>query len=559
MQGNDQPPEVVRLRLLQEQPVQGCDVTPVVYLSNGAHNPTDESVHYSWKRCVFHLSCSSCSKSPVSMQCIASGRYYCSAECFKLGWPTRFAPREDRNAGLLQKAADAGVDTSYGPGQQGDEHLAHKWMEVSQSLTYTPSADDVGRTLRLVCTPLSEGGRRGASMSVDTNLVIAQPPPPPARRRLVVRNDEVVGYDKASGSMRSGSDGQLGITVCTYNVLADLYALSDTYPYCPAWALAWAYRRRNLLRDMQQLGADVFCLQEVQADHYEQFFEPHMDKLGYSGVYKRKTREFMGQYGKMDGCALFYRRDKLVPVDGQLHAVEFNTIAVNKYAQQGTDKKRILNRLLKDNVAQVGIFSIVGAGLNGSATHVCVANTHINANTEFSDVKLWQTQYLLLEIERIVSEYTGGSLQHAMPIVIAGDFNSTPGSSPYTLMQCGYIARENLSEEDPAGILASLPLEHHMLLRSAHTTLGTHRNASAQHLDANGQPTAQMELPFSNYTGHFIGTLDYIWYTQDQFELAALLEPADEAEVSKDTALPSAQFPSDHLPLAIELKLRPRQ
>lgn len=104
---------------------------------------------------------------------------------------------------------------------------------------------------------------------------------------------------------------------------------------------------------MRLLGADVYCLQEVQADHFEQWFEPQLDQLGYSGTYKRKTREFMGQYGKMDGCATFWRRDKLAPVDGGLHAVEFNAIAVSKHAPPGQERKRLLNRLLKDNVAQV--------------------------------------------------------------------------------------------------------------------------------------------------------------------------------------------------------------
>ncbi|KAJ1641047.1 hypothetical protein T492DRAFT_853705, partial [Pavlovales sp. CCMP2436] len=51
----------------------------------------------------------------------------------------------------------------------------------------------------------------------------------------------------------------------------------------------------------------------------------------------------------------------------------------------------------------------------------------------------------------------------AVPVVIAGDFNSTPGSSPYTLLSCGYLERD---ADDPVGIIASLPLEHRLMLRS---------------------------------------------------------------------------------------------
>jgi hypothetical protein len=70
-----------------------------------------------------------------------------------------------------------------------------------------------------------------------------------------------------------------------------------------------------------------------------------------------------------------------------------------------------------------------------------------------------QTQLLLLEVQRIVGEFQAASLsQQPVPVVIAGDFNSTPGSSPYTLLASGYVERDNVSEDDPVGIIASLPL-----------------------------------------------------------------------------------------------------
>ena len=135
------------------------------------------------------------------------------------------------------------------------------------------------------------------------------------------------------------------------------------------------------------------CVQEVQADHFENFLEPELAKYNYAGVHKCKTREFMGQYGKMDGCAktnantqtstetngpgrqdgrvrqsysltysrltfshllcrrcaILYRRDKFTIVPGGVHDVEFNSIARSRHSSD----KRVLNRLLKDNVAQV--------------------------------------------------------------------------------------------------------------------------------------------------------------------------------------------------------------
>ena len=51
---------------------------------------------------------------------------------------------------------------------------------------------------------------------------------------------------------------------------------------------------------------------------------------------------------------------------------------------------------------------------------LCIANTHINASPEFADVKLWQTQHLLIEIERLLTQATGST--SAIPMVLAGDF-----------------------------------------------------------------------------------------------------------------------------------------
>lgn len=126
-------------------------------------------------------------------------------------------------------------------------------------------------------------------------------------------------------------------------------ATSDAYPYCASWALPWNFRRRAILRELVNYRADILCLQEVQADHYENFLEPELTKYNYAGVYKCKTREFMGQYGKMDGCAIFYRRDKFQMAPNGSTEVEFNSIARARHSSD----KRLLNRLLKDNVAQV--------------------------------------------------------------------------------------------------------------------------------------------------------------------------------------------------------------
>lgn len=55
---------------------------------------------------------------------------------------------------------------------------------------------------------------------------------------------------------------QIGVfRVLTYNILAEIYATRQMYPYCPVWALTWTFRREMLQRELQTYNADIICLQ----------------------------------------------------------------------------------------------------------------------------------------------------------------------------------------------------------------------------------------------------------------------------------------------------------
>lgn len=51
------------------------------------------------------------------------------------------------------------------------------------------------------------------------------------------------------------------ITVMCYNVLCDKYATRQMYGYCPTWALAWEYRKKNILAEIRHYTADIISLQ----------------------------------------------------------------------------------------------------------------------------------------------------------------------------------------------------------------------------------------------------------------------------------------------------------
>lgn len=61
--------------------------------------------------------------------------------------------------------------------------------------------------------------------------------------------------------------------------------------------------------------------------------------------------------------------------------------------------------------------------------------------------------------------------------------------------------------------------------------------------------------PFTNYTATFKGCLDYIFYEDTKLQLLQTVPLPSEEIVSKNTALPSQCFPSDHVALVADFEI----
>jgi CCR4-NOT transcription complex subunit 6 len=86
------------------------------------------------------------------------------------------------------------------------------------------------------------------------------------------------------------------------------------------WNLSWPFRRKILFDELEDIQGDIVCLQEVQADHYEAEINPFMISLGYEGIYKAKSREYMGQYQKVnDNNITFSSNESLIDIIFLVH------------------------------------------------------------------------------------------------------------------------------------------------------------------------------------------------------------------------------------------------
>ncbi|XP_057999730.1 carbon catabolite repressor protein 4 homolog 1 isoform X1 [Hevea brasiliensis] len=526
------------------------------------------------------LQCLGCVKAKIPV----AKSYHCSPKCFSDAWQhhrvlhDRAASAVNENGneeeelfGRFNNSGSGVINTSLS-GSASSASLANgsaplypaavtqrnggeTWFEVGRSKTYTPSADDIGHVLKFECVVVDVETKSpvGHANTILTSRVIPAPSPTP-RRLISVSGVDVMGHLDSDGHISSSGT----FTVLSYNILSDVYATSETYSYCPSWALSWPYRRQNLLREIVGYRADIVCLQEVQSDHYEEFFAPELDKHGYQALYKRKTNEvYSGNTHTIDGCATFFRRDRFSHV--KKYEVEFNKAAqsLTEAVVPSAQRKTALNRLVKDNVALIVVleakFSNQGADNLGKRQLLCVANTHVNVHQDLKDVKLWQVLTLLKGLEKIAASAD-------IPMLVCGDFNSVPGSAPHALLAMGKV--DPLHPDlvvDPLGILRPYSkLTHQLPLVSAYSSLvrlgvGLGLEQQRRRIDP-----ATNEPLFTNCTRDFIGTLDYIFYTADSLTVESLLELLDEESLRKDTALPSPEWSSDHIALLAEFRCKPR-
>jgi len=323
---------------------------------------------------------------------------------------------------------------------------------------------------------------------------------------------------------------------------------------------------QNILREIMEANPEIVCLQEVQADHYESHLYAAMSDAGFEGVFKQKTRQSMGLAGKVDGCALFWRRSTFHLVES--YSIEFNELAQRQATQLGLNTNggghrgnsndegaAFLNRLSKDNIAQLVVLELVAQSIpssasskNGSNNQICIANTHLYSNKDFPDVKLWQAWQLSQELETFVMS-RGGS-PNSLPLIICGDFNSTPDTAVYELftrqtvhpghpdVNLNYTQQQN-GEDIPNVLPDAHNITHSFSLGSAYQTV----------LGEEPQQT--------NYTGHFKGVLDYIWYSIPTLRPLSAAPVPDEATLTRHgEALPSTEFSSDHIMLIADFQIR---
>lgn len=474
------------------------------------------NVRYRWLRgpvikpCFFHPhKMSQIRDVAKTFQC------YCSKECFVRGWHSL----PHHMWGLK-------------PDDDGLEEPIAEWIEVAATRQYCPSHQDIDRCLRLDIIPVLKDGRDSicGCMSVTTGTVI--PTPKEARTRRMISNGGTFNAEWLSKQFK----------VMNWNVLADLYATESVYPYCEKWALSWTWRKHLIMKELKSMAADIITLQEVQKDAYDEWFRPQLAEAGYEGIFRQKNREPIFHRGKYtaEGCATFYKTTRFKRVVKEV--IDYDKLTQSEVRCILPDQhsaEKCLQRLSKGNIA----LGVILEDLHIKTTHASqatgpsgghvlyVVNTHILCDPGSADVKLWQAHLLLQTIKNMPI--------NNMPLLICGDFNSTPDSAVYEYLRRGQVRSDHDDlRSDPCGLLKQLTLRHSLCMATAYETCN------------------RSEAQYTNYTEEFKGTLDYIWFSPDSLDVLAISQVDDESQLTQETALPSSTRPSDHVSLVATFMFR---
>ncbi|KAL3498287.1 hypothetical protein ACH5RR_041019 [Cinchona calisaya] len=263
-----------------------------------------------------------------------------------------------------------------------------------------------------------------------------RPPPPRPPKELEYRNWEYAKPGPPPECER--------FTILSYNILADYLARDHRqklYFHIPSYMMDWQWRKRSIVFELGLWSADILCFQEV--DRYSDLKE-ELGLRGYNSIWKMRSGD------PVDGCAIFWRNSRFKLL--QEESIEFNRLG------------------LRDNVAQICVFeslshckdtdAAVPKGSLKQANKVVVCNIHVLFNPRRGEIKLGQIRVLLNRA------HTVSKLWDDAPVIICGDFNSTPKSPLYNFvaeqkLDLSELPRDEVSGQASAEIYPSRPSNPH--------------------------------------------------------------------------------------------------
>ncbi|XP_017773871.1 PREDICTED: 2',5'-phosphodiesterase 12-like [Nicrophorus vespilloides] len=376
-----------------------------------------------------------------------------------------------------------------------------EWEQVGRQFNYLVKKTDADHYLKLECLPINSQHTGEVFSVISQNVVCAIPQLPVCP--FEDRQKHITGYTQNPN-----------FRVVCYNTLSCRYT-GTQFTYCDKQHLSVDYRKQLIMKELTGYKADIICLQEVDNKVFSFYFRDEFKKLNYAAIYNKKGNVIP------EGLATIFNT-KRFSFFGQGH------IVFNMEVKKNPCLRNVLRIIKKDQDLEETFMkqatSLQFCKLKNQCLNeiTIVANTHLYYHPDASNVRLIQTVLCLDYLKNICSKEIKHNPNYNVGLIFCGDFNSTPDSEVYKFLVNGTIQYEN------AGYATTL--FHPFSFKSA---CGTPQ--------------------YTNYTKEFKACLDYI-FVETKMSVVDYVPFPSEDILKKDEGLPSAVFPSDHLPLIADVK-----
>ena len=178
-----------------------------------------------------------------------------------------------------------------------------------------------------------------------------------------------------------------------------------------------------------------------------------------------------------------------------------------------------------------------------------LSTCHIHWDPKDSDIKMMQTMMLTNELTRIATQYKSDLNPSGLPLLLLGDFNSLPSSGVEQFISSGAVSYK---DEEFRGADYVQSLRKLDFLKETEEGVFSHKFKLKSAYNSS-------ILPYSNYTFDFTGLIDHIFYSEDSMRPLGLLGAVDLDWITSNEikGFPHVHVPSDHLPLMLQIELKP--
>lgn len=265
-----------------------------------------------------------------------------------------------------------------------------------------------------------------------------------------------------------------------------------------------------------------------------------------------------------EGEAIFFNRCKFLPVSEE-------AVALRDFVQQSPSciaflslHPLILNNLLKrHNILQVAFLQSTEC----RTRYLLVANTHLYFHPMGDHIRLLQVAISLKYIETELETFRQKVEKDAhIAVVFCGDFNSCPCTAAYNYILTGSVSKNhpdwqvyNMTEVPQCSC-------NHRVLNVIHEDDGhwleETQSSSSTDQDMSIGLDLKHSLHFSNSCGTkyatnvtlgWTGVIDYIFVDSDSLGTQRMIPLPPAEQLTEHVALPSINFPSDHIALVADL------